>query len=164
MVYLRNILVTTDLSEHSLAAMEYAASFGLLYASDIYLLYVAERHHRRGQAADGTNPAQAAEDLDKERASLEEFVARHMGKEIRVIPVVRSGQAAAEIARFAAEEGMDLVVMATHGWTGLKHILMGSVAERTVRLSRVPVLTVKPRMMRETIIDEQDIAQELHYR
>lgn len=164
MVYLRKILVTTDLSEHSLAAMEYASSFSLLYASDIYLLYVAERHHRKPQASDSPAPAHGTEDLQKERAGLEAFMAKHLGSDLRIIPVLRSGQAAAEIARFAAEEGVDLVVMATHGWTGLRHILMGSVAERTVRLSRVPVLTVKPQPMRDAIIDEHDVAQELHYR
>jgi len=164
MVYLRKILVTTDLSEHSLAAMEYAASFSLLYASDIHLLYVAERHHRKAPAADSAGPHHGPEDLQKERASLEEFVQKRLAGDLRVIPVVRSGQAAVEIARFAEEEGMDVVVMATHGWTGLRHILMGSVAERTVRLSRVPVLTVKPPPMREAIIEEGDIAQELHYR
>jgi nucleotide-binding universal stress UspA family protein len=69
-----------------------------------------------------------------------------------------------EIRKFAEEEGVDLVVIATHGRTGLKHIVMGSVAERTVRHSSIPVLTVKPHPLRETILKNEDVERDLHLR
>lgn len=56
---------------------------------------------------------------------------------------IRSGSPVDEINRFAADEHVDLVVMGTHGRTGLRHLLVGSVAERVVRTSKVPVLVVR---------------------
>ena len=148
MVYLKNILVTTDLSRHSLAAMEHAASFGLLYASKIFLLYVVDSP----KAVEGAEEA------------LAEFVGRHLGPDLHLSQAVRSGSPAEEIKRFAEEESVDLIAMATHGRTGLQHVLLGSVAEKVVRLSSVPVLTIKPRPLRDSILNDEDIETELHIR
>jgi glycine betaine transporter len=149
-VYLKKILVTTDLSQYSLEALEYAQSFGLLYASRIFLLYVDEHGHHRSE--------------DQAVAALAEFVARNVDPDVRLTQVVRSGHPAAEIRRFSQEENVDLIVMATHGRTGVKHAVMGSVAEKVVRLSAVPVLTVKPLPVRESILRDEDIENELHLR
>jgi len=54
------------------------------------------------------------------------------------------GEPAAEIVEFAQQGGFDLIVMSTHGRTGIAHALLGSVAERVVRRSPVPVLTIRP--------------------
>jgi hypothetical protein len=59
---------------------------------------------------------------------------------------------------------VDLIVMATHGRTGVKHALMGSVAEKVVRISTVPVLTVKPFPIRESVLRDEDVENELHLR
>ena len=150
MVYLKKILVTTDLSQYSLEALQYAQSFSLLYASRIYLLYVEDHaHHRGGESA---------------VASLAEFVARNVDPELRLTQVIRSGHPAEEIRRFSQEENVDLIVMATHGWTGVKHAFLGSVAEKVVRRSAVPVLTVKPLPVRESLLRDEDIENELHLR
>lgn len=153
MVYLRKILVTTDLSEFSLAAMEYASTFGLLFASRIFLLNVVEGkegHTRRFEV----DP----------QAALEEFILKQINPDIKLIPVVRFGNPASEIKKFAEEEQVDLVVIATHGRTGLEHMVMGSVAEKVVRLSNIPVLAVKPHPMRESILHSEDVEKELHLR
>lgn len=153
MVYLRKILVTTDLSAYSLAAVEYAASFGLLYSSTLHLLHVVEsREGHRGQT------------VAEAHRLLDEFIAKHINPDVKFIPAVRTGHAPEEICRFAEEEGVDLVVIATHGRTGLRHIVLGSIAEKTVRLSNIPVLTVKPREIREGILREEDVEKELHLR
>jgi len=163
-VYFRKILITTDMSDFSLAAMEYAASFGLLYTARLYLLHVLERpsggHKRHGRDAD----RRAEEELAEQEGAreLKRFVERTVGADIPLVPVVKTGSPAAVIKRFAEEEGMDLIVMATHGRTGLRYILMGSVAERVVRISSVPVLTVKPQPLREAILKREDIETELH--
>jgi universal stress protein A len=152
MMYLRKILVTTDLSEHSLAAMEYAASFGLLYSSTLYLLHVidSKEAHRRTE--------------EEARRALDEFILKHVSPDIRLTPVIRQGHPSFEIRKFAEQEGVDLIVIATHGRTGLRHIVMGSVAERTVRQSNVPVLSIKPRPLRESILLKEDVEKELHLR
>jgi nucleotide-binding universal stress UspA family protein len=164
MVYLKKILVTTDMSDYSLAAIEYASSFGLLYSSKIYLLYVADipaaLPTMQGIEIDAAISQQAAEDALKKE--LEQFVANRINPDIKLTPVVRTGVPAEEIKRFAGEEGIDLIVMATHGRTGLRHIVMGSVAEKVVRISNTPVLTVKPRPLRESILKREDIESELH--
>ncbi len=152
MMYLRKILVPTDLSEHSLAAMEYAASFGLLYSSTLFLLYVIdsrEAHHHGEEEA---------------HRALDAFILKHVSPDISLVPVIRQGHPSFEIRKFAQQEGVDLIVMATHGRTGLRHILMGSVAERIVRHSGIPVLTVKPPPLREGILKDEDVEQELHLR
>ena len=150
MVYLKKILVTTDLSQYSLEALQYAQSFSLLYASRIMLLYVDEHAHGKG----GENAV----------ASLAEFVARNVDPDVRLQQVVRTGHAAEEITRFSRQENVDLIVMATHGWTGVKHALLGSVAEKVVRYSAVPVMTVKPLPVREGLLRDEDIENELHLR
>jgi universal stress protein A len=159
MIFLKKILVTTDLSPFSLAALEYAVSFGMLYTSKLYLLHVhegKEGHH--GKEAGGEQSD------DDARAALDEFVRMNVPAQTRLVPVVRRGSPAEEIKRFAQEEGIDLIVMASHGRTGLRHMVMGSVAERVVRLCTVPVLTVKPHPFREIMIQSEDVERDLHLR
>ena len=71
-------------------------------------------------------------------------LAQRLGKEgLAVTTFVRVGNPVEEINRLAEDEHADLVIMGTHGRTGLQHLLVGSVAERVVRSSKVPVLTVR---------------------
>ncbi|MBI5473885.1 MAG: universal stress protein [Ignavibacteriae bacterium] len=164
MVYLKKILITTDLSEHSAAAFEHAFSLGLLYASKMFVLHVVEEAHARFRLPGHEEDVQQqstrleAEGLVK----LNQFVLSHVGTERKIHPIVRIGIPEREILSFAEEEGLDLVVMATHGWTGLKHIVLGSVAEKVVRHSSVPVLTVKPKPMQEPVVRREDVESELH--
>jgi nucleotide-binding universal stress UspA family protein len=166
MINLRRILVTTDLSEHSLAAFEYGFSLGLLYASRLHVLYVVETGSPLLTLygfQDDAHP-QAAQAEETGALKLDQFITKYIGTDKKVVPVVRSGIPESEIIRFAAEERIDLIVMATHGWTGVRHILMGSIAEKVVRRSTVPVLTVKPEPMRESILRSEDVEKELHLR
>lgn len=146
-IYLRKILVTTDLSEYSLAALEYAASFGLLYGARLHLLHVADE----GKG-------------DQAKRELDDFVTARISPDIKLQKSVRNGVPADAIKQFAEEEVIDLIVIATHGWTGLKHILMGSVAEKVIRQSRVPVLAVKPQQISDALLLSEDIEAELHIR
>jgi len=162
----RKILVTTDLSKYSLAGLEYASEIGLSYGSKLYFLYVADEHPLKqasnGADVTGRSAIQRAEDQAQKR--LEEFVRRCVAPDIQLIQVVRVGNPVDEIRRFAEQQGVDVIVIATHGWTGLKHVLMGSVAERVVRHSSIPVLSVKPLALRENFVHEEDIESELHLR
>lgn len=152
MVFLKKILIPTDLSAFSMAAMDFAESFGDLYSSKITVLHVLDTKE---------NQQRSDEEVMKE---LEEFMGSYARTPARLTMVVRRGIPADIIRRFAEEEGIDLIVMATHGRTGLRHVLMGSVAEKTVRLASVPVLTVKPLPMVENVLKNEDIEKELHLR
>jgi universal stress protein A len=160
MIFLKKILVTTDLSPYSLAAVEYATSFGTLFTSRLYLLYVTDKkegHHvREGQPHDQIEH----EALE----ALQDFATNNLPRDIPFDLVIRKGAPTEGILGFAEEEGIDLIVMATHGRTGLRHMLMGNVAEKVVRYSRVPVLTVKPHPFREHYIKDEDIEKDLHLR
>lgn len=162
----RKILVTTDLSKYSLSALEYAAEIGLSYGSKLYLLHVVDAHHSRvtpnGVDVESKTASDRARDQGLKR--LEEFVDRNITPELSLIQVVRVGNPVDEIRRFAELEGVDVIVIATHGWTGLRHIVMGSVAERVVRHSSIPVLSVKPLDLRESFLKDEDIENELHIR
>jgi nucleotide-binding universal stress UspA family protein len=147
-VFLKKILVPTDLSEHSLAAMEYAFTMGLLFGARLYMMYV-------GVHGSHKDPREAA-------AALERFIARNVDSRILPEPVVRTGHAAEEITKFAAQEGMDLIVMATHGKTGVRHALLGGVSETVVRNSLVPVLTVRPHVAKDMLLQFRDVERELH--
>jgi nucleotide-binding universal stress UspA family protein len=160
MIFLKKILVTTDLSPFSLAALEYATSFGTLYTSKIYLLYVMEGK----EGAHGKETHSQPKTEEEAARALEGFVRTNIPSETRLVQVVRKGVPADEIKGFAQEEGIDLIVMASHGRTGVRHMLMGSVAERVVRHCNVPVLTVKPHPFRETIIQREDVETELRLR
>ncbi|MDH3251316.1 MAG: universal stress protein [Ignavibacteria bacterium] len=167
MINLRKILVTTDLSEFSLAAMEYASSLGLLFTSRLYLLYVSEETPLVLPTLHGLDTdIQALESRSPNDAQgeLARFVTMHVKPDWKVVPVVRTGSPPEEINKFAVEEGIDLIVMATHGRTGFQHVLLGSIAEKIVRTSMVPVLTVKPHPVREPLINNEDIESELHLR
>ena len=121
MIFLKKILVTTDLSPFSLAAMEYATSFGMLYTSKLYLLHVLEGKEGHHAKDDERRAAGSEADSSQDERSRRpgRTPSRSCGK----------GSPAEEIKRFAQEEGIDLIVMATHGRTGLRHMVMGSVAE-----------------------------------
>ncbi len=167
MVNLRKIVVTTDLSGFSLAAMDFAASLRLLYSSKLYLLYVSEESpvvlptlHGLETDVEGLRQ-RMAQDANVE---LERFMTLHVNPDLNIIPVVRMGHPSDEIIAFAREEGIDLIVMATHGRTGFEHVLLGSIAEKVVRNSPVPVLTIKPASVREPILNSEDIEHELHLR
>jgi nucleotide-binding universal stress UspA family protein len=74
---------------------------------------------------------------------MEEFIKEHF-KGINVTSKIISGYAAQEIINYTHTHNMDLIVMGTHGRTGIDRILFGSVAEKVIKTSDVPVLTVRP--------------------
>lgn len=163
MVHLRKILVTTDLSDFSLAALEFGSSIDLFRGAEVMLLHVVE-HRLPHSGSHGEKTASREAELSQAGKALNEFVSKRVPQDLPVLQVVRSGYPAREICRFASEKEVDVILMATHGRTGLKHILMGSVAERVVRHSPAPVITVKPREIRDMLLLETDIEQELHIR
>ena len=140
---MKTILVPTDFSECSLKALRYAVCFARQFRAEIVLLFVVQPYYPVPQmgALDYAIPeANLTESASKE---LESLAHREIGGEFKVQSVVRVGNAAHEIANTAKSVGANLIILSTHGHTGLKHVFMGSTAENVVRYAPAPVLVVR---------------------
>jgi nucleotide-binding universal stress UspA family protein len=133
------ILVPTDGSETAAAALDHAVDLAERYGATLHLLHVVE------SAMIPPTPA-GGEVLDRLSAHGDSVVneAREgVDDRVPVETAVAEGSPHRAILDYTADADIDLVVMGTHGRTGLQHALLGSVAERVVRLADVPVLTVR---------------------
>jgi len=127
-VVIRNILVATDFSPFSEQAIRAAAALARHFGATLHLLHVV--HHA------------------EERAAVLDRLGEIAEAEADGVPFTASvavGRPASEIVRYAVREQMDLIVVGTHGRTGLAHVVMGSVAEAVVRTALCQVLTVRLR-------------------
>jgi nucleotide-binding universal stress UspA family protein len=146
MISIRRILVPVDMSGTSEHALVYAAEFAEKMGAQLSILYVVSEP--AAVLPDMMMPVPVATaDLDDLTAagkqSLAELIAsKNLGR-LNPTAEVRIGEAGAEIVAAAKELSADLLVVGTHGRTGLKHLLLGSVAEHVVRHAPCPVLTVR---------------------
>jgi universal stress protein A len=136
----RTVVVTTDFSANSAVAIKPALAIAEKFAARIVLVHVLE-----APSTDPTHPAKdALRDLAEiSREHLEEFGGREIGDRVPWTPEVATGPAYLAITEVARRYEADLIVVATHGRTGVLHLLLGSVAERVVRTATCPVLTVR---------------------
>ncbi|MFB6368144.1 MAG: universal stress protein [Gemmatimonadota bacterium] len=139
------VLAPVDFSEHSELALRHAVGLAQDFGADLQLLHVVEEitYPDFYYPAPVTGEQMAAEIRERVKGRLEEAVARIGEAGVSASVHVVEGRPAPGIAEFAEENGADLVVVGTHGLTGIKRALLGSVAEGVVRRSRPPVLTVK---------------------
>lgn len=141
---IRKIVVPTDFSQLSLGVVDFIRSG--FPGAEIVLLHVLEAAPPLAfPIVDGASETSLRDEeapVLRELTAIASSLAGRAG--MRVVAAVRRGDPAHEIGAAALEEGADLIVLATHGRTGLAHVFLGSVAEKTVRLSTVPVLTVRP--------------------
>ena len=143
----RRILFPTDFSGYSLQALPYAVGMAEDYCAELRLLHVvptADWAVQFEQVAPVLDASFLQEVEDSSLERLGEIVPADVCRRIRVEVAVRRGAAFLEIVRYAKDEGCDLIVIATHGRTGLRHALFGSVAEKVVRKAPCPVLSVRP--------------------
>jgi universal stress protein A len=136
------ILVPIDFSEHSREALRYALSFAERFHARLALVHIVEQIVYPGDwvFAPVPGPAFVGERTVDIVARLREFAGSYAKK---VVPVVRTGRAWQQIVDVATQRKSSLIISATHGHTGLKHVLLGSVAEKIVRHAPCPVLTVR---------------------
>jgi nucleotide-binding universal stress UspA family protein len=139
------ILVPVDFSAHSDEAIRVAADFSQRYDASVTLAHVYEIVAYA--LPDGyvlQTPAQLANLLTEFEKRLSEAKAQAIAAGARRVETVQlQGAPATEIVDYARAQAFDLIVMGTHGRTGLGHALLGSVAERVLRHTPCPVLTVK---------------------
>jgi universal stress protein A len=141
---LKHILVPVDFSDPSLKALHYAEKFAEQFGSRLTLLHVIQPV---AYPADFGYPTTLVGTMDDEvQQQISGRLASLAGSSTpRGEALVRVGQPYDEITAAAADLAVDLIVIATHGHTGLKHALLGSTAERVVRHAPCPVLTVRER-------------------
>jgi nucleotide-binding universal stress UspA family protein len=142
---LRRILVPIDFSALSLAALKCAVPLARAFGARLDLLYVVEPMHFM---AGLESVALAVSDEQVARSALNELKAvarRVIPREIQVDAIVRQGKPFDQITRAAAERKVDLIVLTTHGFTGLKRAVMGSTAEAVVRHAPCSVWVVPAR-------------------
>lgn len=146
MIKLEKILLPTDFSEYSAEATKYACAFAEQFNSQIHLLHVQEVYASStpefgmGLAL----PSQIKESREAAERALEKVLDAEWAEGRDIIRATAEGPPFLEIVRYAKAQGIDMVIMGTHGRSGLAHVLMGSVAEKVVRKAPCPVLTVRP--------------------
>jgi nucleotide-binding universal stress UspA family protein len=142
---LARLLVPLDFSDCSMRALDYALALAEQFGSKIILLHIVEpaaypeNYLVASPALDETNQNL----LESARERLLAVSRKRIGHRLPAETLVRMGRAHSEIPDTAEALGADLIVLGTHGYTGLKHVLLGSTAERVVRHAPCPVLTVR---------------------
>jgi nucleotide-binding universal stress UspA family protein len=136
------ILAPTDLSELSRVGLEYSLELARGWGAEVTVYHVANA------AELASYKAGSLEDLlAKHRQNLSQFLNDHFAQLLPLVEVhekVEIGSPATNIIDEAERQGSDLIVMSTHGRTGLAHVLMGSVTEQVVRNAACPVFSVHP--------------------
>jgi universal stress protein A len=152
MLPFRKILCPTDFSEPSFEALKCAKELALHFEAELILAHAIPHLPTLASAQMGVpmgapyrvNLDDYMRQLEGEaRETLDSVVRDRIPVEVRSRVVVFNGDPAAEIVKCARNEQADVVVMATHGRSGLERLFMGSVAERVVRLAPCPVLTIR---------------------
>jgi nucleotide-binding universal stress UspA family protein len=145
MSHYKQILVAVDFSDPSIRALQVARDLGTrLNAKLIVIHFVPMRIMDMGMegGVDFIEEMHQSE-LAEARIKLEKFIKENTTSDDEIEHHLRSGEPAAEMNSMAAEVSADMIIIGTHGGSGIKHLLMGSVAESILRTADVPVLSVR---------------------
>jgi len=137
------ILVPTDGSDATREAVQQAVDLAAEHGATIHALYVVNSASFAGLPMDSSWENVSAMLSEEGSAALDDVTELAEERGVDVVRELSDGNPAREIVRYAEDEDCDLVVMGTHGRGGIDRLLLGSVAEKVVRSSTVPVLTVR---------------------
>ena len=139
------IVFPTDFSDMSLAALPWARRMAALDGAEIHCIYVVEEPQIYATLDMGPVPIPSAEELSATaRSRLEAFVSDHLSSaDVRTRSQVLVGRPADEIVSYAKAHGAGLIIMTTHGYSGVKHMLLGSTTEGVLRHASCPVLSIR---------------------
>jgi nucleotide-binding universal stress UspA family protein len=145
MPHISRIVVPIDFSEYSKKAFRYAIDFAQTFSAEMILVYVVEpiiypADFSFGQVA---LPSMEREIQDRGLEQLQALIEKEVPAGINARSTIRTGKPFVEIIQVAKEEKADLIVIATHGHSGIEHVLFGSTAEKVVRKSPCPVLSIR---------------------
>ena len=144
MFEIRRILCPIDLSETSKPAFEYAVALAAQLGAELELLHVYQLPaYALPEGGLEILAGLEAEIENQLQQQLDAFAKHSTEPSVKITTVLGTGVPYVEIIRAAKQRKADLIVIGTHGRTGLAHLLIGSVAERVVRTSEVPVLSIR---------------------
>lgn len=143
-IQLKKILVPLDFSDSSRQALRYAVAFASHFQASLILLHVVEFNYV-GSDFNLVETSQIETDLREGAGQrLEEWLKQETSQQVPAQPIVKVGRPYHEIVETAQADGIDLILIATHGHSSLAHVLLGSTVERVVRYAPCPVLIVRP--------------------
>jgi nucleotide-binding universal stress UspA family protein len=145
MIKINNVLVATDFGEASVVALGYGREFARMFEARLHVLHVIEYPTiYNGAEVAGVDFTRVQAELDASaQKALDRIVTAEDREQLRVVTTIRTGNTPAfEIASYAKLANIDMIIMGTHGRGFMSHLLMGSVAEKVVRMAPCPVLTV----------------------
>jgi nucleotide-binding universal stress UspA family protein len=147
MISIKNVLVATDFGEAAGSALRYGRDLAGRFGATLHVLHVVENFDVTTFGAEtcAALVPETQRDLETSaRRRLDQVLGERDTSRLPTKPVVMtSGSPAFAVVDYAREHGVDLIVMGTHGRPGLAHLMMGSVAEKVVRLAPCPVLTIR---------------------
>ena len=161
---MNKIIVPIDFSKHSEYALETAAILAKKNNAEIIALHMLEMAHNVLTDSDDEQQMQTVFFLKLAEKKFQEFLERDYLKGIHVTPVVKHFKVFREVNDVAEEHNADLVVMGSHGSSGLSEIFVGSNTEKVVRHSNIPVLIVKQEPVNlqfETVVFACDFSEEM---
>lgn len=140
----KKILIATDGSENARRAASYGVNIAKATGAEVHALYIISTQHAvTTRTVMGWS--EAFEEYLANKGGVAIADVEKLGKEagVKVEPVFLKGIPADKILNYAEENNIDLIVMGTHGLTGIKRFLIGSVAESVVRHSKAPVMVIR---------------------
>ncbi len=144
MLNFKNILVPTDFSRNSIQALEFAYYLASNNNISLHLLYVLEPSNYSFNLKDMKNK----NEIEKSRLKDAEekmrcFISNISLKGAKIIESICTGKAHEQILGYANNNKIDLIIISSHGWTGLSHLITGNVTNKVMRYSEVPTICIK---------------------
>jgi len=144
---IKKILCAVDFAEYSKELVSYAYTLQEAFDADLHIIYVAPTlsQYVGFQISPSSIENFVGEIIHGAEDTMKKFIQENFPDNPKVFGKVITGYAAEEIINYAKENNVDLIVMGTHGRKGIDRILFGSVAEKVVKSSDIPVLTIRPK-------------------
>jgi len=153
----KNLLVPTDFSKNSSLAYEFSLNFIQKSSVTLHVMHVVEPlfHTYLNSGIDDQISFDRDRVLEAEE-ELERFINAYSNSGIEINRIIKTGKAHEEILKYSKSSNIDLIIIATHGWTNLSHLLAGNVTKKVLKLSEVPVICIKTNVYRgsETVHQE----------
>ncbi len=155
---IKKVLVPIDFSDYSKEALNYSLNFINCFNAELTLIYVIEPviYPPDFSATQISIPPTEVEITKNAEESLNQLINKEIPSDIKVKSIIKTGKPFVEIVETASEEDIDLIIISSHGHSGVEKILFGSTAEKVVRKAPCPVLTLRTPLKGFNYNDERE--------